>query len=192
MIVDLSHAAESTFWHVLRVSDTPVMASHSNAAAISPHYRNLTDAQVQALAERGGLIGINFCSAFLDAEFWRRQQAAEERCKTQIDALHEEYASDYVRLAELGHQLLLEEMGYVPVPATRIVDHIEHMVRLVGADHVALGGDFDGTTTLPDDMPDVSHLPLVTRLLRERRFDDSDIRKILGGNVLRLFQTVCG
>jgi membrane dipeptidase len=78
------------------------------------------------------------------------------------------------------------------VAAARIADHVLHMVRLVGPDHVALGSDFDGTSALPDDLPDVGHLPLVTRLLRERGLADADIRKILGENVLRFFATVCG
>ncbi|MFQ5600515.1 MAG: dipeptidase [Candidatus Krumholzibacteriia bacterium] len=192
MIVDLSHAAESTFWHVLRISTAPVMASHSNAHALSPHYRNLKDEQIRALAERGGIIGINFYSAFLDAEFSRRSQEAEERCRESFEALEREHAYDYPRLAELGLQLLNAQMGHVPVPASRIADHIEHMVRLVGPDHVALGSDFDGTSALPDDMLDVSCLPLVTRLLHERGFGEAEIRKILGENVLRFFETVCG
>jgi membrane dipeptidase len=83
-------------------------------------------------------------------------------------------------------------MGYVPVPASRVADHIEHIARLVGPDHVALGSDFDGTNAVPDDIPDVSHLPVVTRLLHERGISECDIRKILGGNVLRFFESVCG
>ncbi len=192
MIVDLSHAAESTFWHVLRVSDMPVMASHSNARALSPHFRNLTDAQIRTLAARGGLIGVNFYSSFLDAEYWQRRQAAEEQCKEAMETLERDFAFDYPRRTVLEAELLRSCMGHVPVPATRIVDHIEYLVRLAGPDHVALGSDFDGTNALPDDMPDVAHLPHLTELLQDRGFSESDIRKILGENVLRLFETVCG
>jgi membrane dipeptidase len=192
MIVDLSHAAESTFWHVLRVSEAPVMASHSDAWALSPHVRNLKDEQIRALAARGGLVGINFYCAFLDAEFMRRQHEAEERRKDELDAIETAHLYDFPTQAELARRVLLEEMGHVPVPASRIADHVMHMVRLVGPEHVALGSDFDGTALLPDDLQDVSQLPLVTRLLAERGLGPGDLRKILGENVLRLFETVCG
>ena len=192
MIVDLSHAAESTFWHVLRVSKSPVMASHSDAYALVPHFRNLKDGQIRALAERGGLVGINFYCAFLDTEFMRVQMEAEERLKPQVDAISAAHPYDYPTQARLERELMIAEMGHVPVPASRIADHVMHMVGLVGPDHIALGTDFDGTSAVPDDLPDVSHLPLVTRLLHERGLSDADIRKILGENVLQFFDTVCG
>lgn len=192
MIVDLSHAAESTFWHVLRVSKRPVMASHSNAWALSPHYRNLKDEQIRALAERGGLIGINFYSSFLSAGFADAWQNAEQTRKGDLEALEREHPYDYPRRASLERQVMRSEMGHIPVPATCIVDHIEHIAALVGSDHIALGSDFDGTIALPDDVPDVSHLPRITQLLDERGFAAADIRKILGENVLRFFEMVCG
>ncbi len=192
MIVDLSHAAESTFWHVLRVSRQPVMASHSNAWALSPHYRNLKDDQIRALGERGGLIGINFFSSFLSAPFFEAWQRAEQARKKELEALEKQYPYDYPRRADLEREVMFKEMGSVAVPATHIVDHIEHVVGLIGADHVALGSDFDGTVALPDDIPDVAHLPRVTHLLQQRGFRDADIRKILGENVLRFFEMVCG
>jgi membrane dipeptidase len=192
MMVDLSHSAESTFWHVLRVSEAPVMASHSDAYALTPHLRNLKDEQIRALAEHGGLIGINFYSAFLDAEYMRRRAAAEEKRKDELDAIAGEYRDDYPAGMRKEREVLDDEMGVVPVPASRIADHLLYMVRLAGSDHVALGSDFDGTNAVPDDMPDVAHLPLVTRLLRERGLGDTDIRKILGENALRFFATVCG
>ena len=192
MIVDLSHSAESTFWHVLRVSEAPVMASHSDAWKLSPHYRNLKDEQIQALAERGGIIGINFHCSFLDAEFFRRRHAAEQACQAELDALERDYPYDYPRRADLEFELIRAHMGHVPVPASRIADHVEYISRLVGPEHVALGSDFDGTNALPDDMPDVSCLPRVTALLRARGFSESEIRGIVGENVLRFFATVCG
>jgi len=192
MIVDLSHSAESTFWHVLRISKAPVMASHSDAYALSPHFRNLKDEQIRALADHGGIIGINFYCAFLDAEFMRRQMAAEERRKPEIDAIAAQYPYDFPTQAQLEREVLRAEMGPCPVPATRIADHVMHMVHLVGPDHVALGSDFDGTSALPDDLQDVAAMPLVTRLLRDRGLADADIRKVLGDNVLRFFATVCG
>ena len=192
MIVDLSHAAESTFWHTLRVSRQPVMASHSNAWALSPHYRNLKDEQIRALGERAGLIGINFYSSFLSAAFADSWQRAEQTRKKELDALEAQFPYDYPHRAALERELMQAEMGHVPVSASAIVDHIEHIASLIGTDHIALGSDFDGTNALPDDVPDVSHLPHVTRLLHERGFGESHIRKILGENVLRFFEGVCG
>lgn len=192
MMIDLSHAAESTFWHVLRVSEAPVMASHSDAYALTPHLRNLKDEQIRALGERGGLIGINFYSAFLDSEYMRRRAAAEEACKPDLDALGAACRDDYPTGMRKERDLLHAAMGPVPVPASRIADHILYMVRLAGIDHVALGSDFDGTNAVPDDLPDVAHLPIVTRLLHDRGLSAGDIRKILGENALRFFATVCG
>ena len=192
MIVDLSHAAESTFWHVLRVSRAPVMASHSDAWALTPHFRNLKDDQIRALAAHGGIIGINFYCAFLDTTFMQRQMQAEEHLKDQVEAIETAHLYDFPTQCTLARRLLDAEMGPTPVPATRIADHVLHMVQLVGPDHVALGSDFDGTAAVPDDMPDVEHLPLVTRLLHQRGLDDNAIRKILGENVLRFFERVCG
>lgn len=192
MIVDVSHAAESTFWHVLRVSDAPIMASHSNARALSPHFRNLTDAQIRSLAARGGLIGVNFFCSFLDPVYCERRLAAEDACKEALDQLERDFPFDWPRRADLEARVLRERMGPVPVRASRIVDHIEYLASLVGPEHVALGSDFDGTNALPDDMPDVGHLPTLTQLLLQRGFAVSDIRKILGENVLRFFETVCG
>jgi membrane dipeptidase len=192
MIVDLSHAAESTFWKVLEVSRVPVMASHSDAHALNPHFRNLKDEQIRALADKEGLVGINFFCMFLDAEYAAERQQAEALHRAELDAIEKQHPEDFPTQSRKERELLRSVMKHVPVPASRIVDHVEHIVGLVGADHVALGSDFDGTNALPDDLQDVSQLPLLTQLLQERGFSDADIRKILGENVLRFFERVCG
>jgi len=192
MIVDLSHAAESTFWKVLEVSRAPVMASHSDAYALSPHFRNLKDDQIRALADKEGIIGVNFFCMFLDGDYMTERQRAEQEHRAALDAIAERHPYDFPTQSEQEIALLRSVMKPVPVPASRIVDHVQHIVNLVGDDHVALGSDFDGTNALPDDLQDVSQLPLLTRLLQERGFSDSSIRKILGENVLRFFERVCG
>lgn len=192
MIVDLSHSAESTFWHVLRVSKAPVMASHSDVYAISPHFRNLKDEQIRALAAKGGIIGINFYCAFVSAEFMHKQMAAEQARKAELDAIAAAHPYDFPVQSALERAVLQQEMGPVPVPAQLLIDHVEHIVRLVGPDHVALGTDFDGTSAIVDDIPDAGELPRFTRLLWERGFREPAIRKILGENVLRFFAEVCG
>ena len=160
MIVDLSHAAESTFWHVLRVSKAPVMASHSDAYALTPHFRNLKDEQIRALAERGGLVGINFYCVFLDAEFMRRQMQAEEQHKAELDDVAARHPYDFPTQADLERRILSRAMGPVPVSASRIVDHVMHVVQLVGPDHVALGSDFDGFVVPPEDVRTCGLYPL--------------------------------
>jgi membrane dipeptidase len=192
MIVDLSHAAESTFWKVLEVSRAPVMASHSDAYALSPHFRNLKDEQIRALAAKDGIIGINFFCMFLDADYAAARQLAETEHRQAFDAIESTYPYDFPTQADKEGELLQAVMQPVAVQASRIVDHVAHIVQLVGADHVALGSDFDGTNALPDDLRDVSQLPVLTELLLQRGFSDGDIRKILGENVLRFFDRVCG
>ena len=192
MIVDLSHAAESTFAKVLEVSRVPVMASHSDAHALSPHLRNLKDEQIRALAEKDGIVGINFFCMFLDAEYAAARQKAEGDLQAAFEEIEATYPYDFPMQAEKEAELLHAVMPPVSVKAERIVDHVEHIVNLVGADHVALGSDFDGTNALPDDLQDVSKLPVLTALLQRRGFSDADIRKILGENVLRFFERVCG
>jgi membrane dipeptidase len=192
MMVDLSHAAESTFSKVLEVSKVPVMASHSDVYALSPHLRNLKDEQIRALAEREGIVGINFFCLFLDPTYSTARQNAEAQCREELDEIEKQHAYDFPTQSAKEIDLINSVMGHVPVSASRIVDHVEHIVELVGADHVALGSDFDGTNAMPDDLQDVSQLPILTQLLQERGFSDGDIRKILGENVLRFFERVCG
>lgn len=192
MMVDLSHAAESTFWKVLEVSRAPVMASHSDAHALSPHFRNLKDDQIRALAGKEGIIGINFFCMFLDGAYAAERQRAEAEHAGALAEIEERHAYDFPTQSLKEIELLDQVMNPVPVTAARIVDHVEHIVGLVGADHVALGSDFDGTNALPSDLQDVSQLPVLTELLQDRGFSDGDIRKILGDNVLRFFERVCG
>ena len=145
MVVDVSHMTERSFWDVIEVSQKPVIASHSNAYAQCAHLRNLKDDQIKALAEIGGVMGMNFAPPFIDPE-------------------HADIA--------------------------RLVDHIDHIVNLVGTDHVGLGSDFDGIPSTPCGLEDVSTLPRITQVLMDRGYGDSDIIKILGGNFMRVLHTV--
>lgn len=147
MIVDVSHLTEPGFQDVLSVSTMPVIASHSNARAVCDHPRNLTDGQIRALAAKGGVMGINFCPAFVDAD----------------------------------HPSL-----------ERVVDHIDHVIQLVGPDHVGLGSDFDGIEAAVPGLDDVASYPRLTESLLSRGYGDNLVAKILGGNLLRLLRTVLG
>lgn len=146
MVVDVSHLSERGFWDVLEVSRRPVIASHSNARAVCDHRRNLYDAQIRALAENGGVMGMNFCPEFLRSDG--------------------------------------------PATLEDVVRHIDHIVDLVGPDHVGLGSDFDGIDSTPIGLEDVSRLPALTEALLARGYDEASVEKILGGNFLRVFQSV--
>ena len=188
IMVDVSHVSESTFWDVLEVVDRPVIASHSSVHAICPHYRNLKDEQIRAVAGNGGVIGINFYPAYLDSAFNRLENQAYETRKAELDSLREAYRDrpgEYYRRRE---EIIGREMKGYSVPMTAIADHIDHVVKLVGVDHVGLGSDFDGVPALPAGMEDVTKLPELTRILLERGYDEAEIRKILGDNFMRVFE----
>jgi membrane dipeptidase len=192
MIVDVSHVSESTFWDVIEVADKPVIASHSCVYSIDPHYRNLKDEQIEAIAENGGLIGINFYPAYLDSTFNRLENEAYDVHDAELDSLKELYRDQPVEYYARRNKIIGEAMGGYTIPYTLIVDHIDYIVNLVGADHVGLGSDFDGVPVLPAGMEDVTKLPEITMLLIERGYDEVQIRKILGGNFMRVFEAVTG
>jgi membrane dipeptidase len=192
MIVDISHVSESTFWDVLEIVDQPVIASHSCVYTIDPHYRNLKDEQIKAIAENGGVIGINFYPAYLDSTYNRLENLAYEASKAERDSLREVYSDNLGEYYRLSRDIIKREMSGYTIPITVIVDHIDYIVHLVGADYVGLGSDFDGVPSLPAGIEDVTKLPNLTRILIERGYDEIEIKKILGGNFLRVFEAVAG
>jgi membrane dipeptidase len=198
MVIDVSHAHDETFWDVMRVSQAPVVASHSCCRALSDYHRNLTDDMLKALAKNGGLIGINYLPGFLNAEIEKRQEALraeiakkyglpdDERAIMRADpAVRDKAFSDYrARWAELEKTLPTVDVGTV-------VDHIDHVVKVTGnADHVGLGSDFDGISATPDGLENVGKLGAITQELLRRGYKEADIRKIMGGNFYRVFEAV--
>ena len=159
VMVDISHVADKTFWDALETSKAPLVASHSSMRAISGHARNMTDDMVRALGAKGGVVMINYSVGFLSNE---RYEAGQRN----------------VPEAELPR-----------VSWEKIVDHIDHAVKLAGAAHVGLGSDFDGTT-VPDGMEDVSKLPKITAALLAKGYSEQDVKNILGENILRLLERV--
>lgn len=180
MLVDISHASDKTFQDALEVSQAPMIASHSSSRAIAGHVRNMSDDMIKALAAKGGVVAINFHVPYLDQarnDYQTRIQPLVSRLVAQYPG--EEHESR--RQAEITRQ-------FGPAPAVSwetIVDHIDRIVRLAGVDHVALGSDFDGAA-MPEGMEDVSRLPRITELLLRKGYRESDIRKILGENLLRV------
>jgi membrane dipeptidase len=187
MLVDISHVSDKTFYDVVETSKAPVIASHSSARALSNHKRNMTDDMLRALAKNGGVAMVNFYTVFLDEA---ARTASVEREKNLAPLIAELKARDPSEgeVYEKGVQALYKQNPLPPVPYTRIVDHIDHMVKVAGIDHVGIGSDFDGISgNAPVGMEDVSKLPSIRAELARRGYSESDIRKIMGENFMRVF-----
>lgn len=189
VIVDVSHVHESTFWDVAARSKKPFIASHSDAAALCPTPRNLTDDQLRAVADSGGLVGVNFFPGLLDPDYERDIGASlgdlfarlrEVELRTIDDARSR--LSEYRRL--FGE--MRERTRSRKVPLDLVVDHIEHIMKIAGEDAVAFGSDFDGAPELPEGLGDCSSFPRLLERMRERGFRESAIEKIAYGNFLRV------
>jgi membrane dipeptidase len=192
MMVDVSHVSDPTFWDIVNTSTKPVIATHSGCRAIANVPRNLTDDMIRALAKTGGVVNVIFYPEHLepgwsekkkkvDAEIAAAVQRASEEEKG--DAAHKKLARDRVRREEFARRL-------PPVTVSRLVDHIDHIVKLVGIDYVGIGSDFDGVQSTLSDLADVSQLPNLTHELLRRGYSESDVDKILGGNMLRVMEAV--
>lgn len=192
MLVDVSHVGERTFWDVMEVSSAPVIASHSSVYALCPVDRNLKDEQIRAIAERGGVVLINFYAGYLDSLYDRRRQGVLGQHRAELDSLRQHYGTDSPRFRALAGELLRPELEKIRPPLEVLIDHIDYVVRLVGPDYVGLGSDFDGISVTPQGIDDAGDVPAITRALLRRGYSEENICKILGGNLLRVFRQVCG
>ena len=192
MMVDVSHVSDKTFYDVLAISTAPVIASHSSCRALCNAPRNMTDEMIKALAAKGGVIQINYHVGFLDQKFQDAQKNNPALGK-EIEAESKKRCGNDEACQLIEADKIVRDMvaqGKFPrVDWTEIINHIDHAVKLVGPDHVGLGSDFDGAN-MPYGMEDASHLPQITNALLAKGYSASDIRKILGGNTLRLMQDV--
>ena len=187
MLVDVSHVSDKTMSDALDVSTAPIIASHSSARALSNVPRNIPDDLLQRIAKKNGVVQVNFYSVFVDAATVSPQSAERDaRLKAQQDAINEKYKNDPERLAEEGDKLEAAN-PLPPLPISKLIDHIDHIVKVAGIDHVGLGADFDGANDMPEGAQDVSMLPNITYELLKRGYSEEDIRKILGENFLRVF-----
>lgn len=187
MIVDVSHVGEQTFWDAIKTTSKPVIASHSNAWSLCPHRRNLKDDQIKAIAKNGGVIHLNFFAGFLDSSYQRKAEAFVVRHKNEIDSLvktgvQQNYAGFIIA------EKYPEEVSANRPPLSLLMDHLDYIVNLAGVDHVGLGSDFDGIEAGPKELNGVQDFPLITKALLERGYHKKEIRKILGGNFLRVFK----
>ncbi len=187
MLVDLSHVGEQTFWDAINTSTKPVLVSHSCVYTLCPHRRNLKDDQIKAVGKNGGVIHLNFYSGFLDSSFEKRSAAFTAKHKTEMDSMLKVNPEPYFMEVYLFEKYP-EEVKALRPPMSMLLDHLDYIVKMIGVDHVGLGSDFDGVNSLPQQLDDVTTYPLITKALIERGYSKKDIRKILGGNFLRLLK----
>jgi len=190
VLVDVSHVGEHTFWDVMEITTKPVIASHSCAYALCPHFRNLKDDQLRAIAATGGVVGVNFYAGYLDSTFATREKVVMAKYQPQLDSLAEQYGKEsddywYGKMA-----LLDTELAAVAPSVDILIDHIDYLVQVMGVDHVGLGSDFDGVDVLPQGIKDCTDLPVITEKLLARGYHQEAIEKILGGNFRRVLETV--
>jgi len=187
MLIDVSHVSDKTMSDALDVSKAPIFASHSSARALSNVPRNIPDDLLRRIAKNGGVIQVNFYSVFVDTVTVSPQSAErDQRLKAQQDALNEKYKDDPERLGEEGDKLEAAN-PLPPLPISKLIDHIDHIVKIAGIDHVGIGADFDGANDFPEGARDVSMLPNITYELLKRGYSEWDIRKVFGENFLRVF-----
>jgi membrane dipeptidase len=195
MIVDISHVADKTFYDVIAATKSPVIASHSSSRALVNAPRNMTDDMLRAVAQNGGVVQVNFFSGFLDEDY---RKALEAQSKDQAAAI-KKYVDDlkaqgkpvnYIEINRIDR----EWMAKIPRPPFHVlIDHIDHIAKVAGVDHVGLGSDFDGVSgATPQGMDSAAGLPKITQALLDRGYSAEDIKKILGGNLLRVFRQVEG
>jgi membrane dipeptidase len=192
MMVDISHVSDRTFYRTLVISRAPVIASHSSARALTNHKRNMTDDMLRAVARNNGVVMVNFFSAFVDenyrretSKFTAEANAAEEKLRAK---LKDADATTYYRAFNKLHR---EFAARVPRPPLKsLIDHIDHVAKVAGVDHVGLGSDFDGVTSLPQGLDSVADLPKITEALAARGYTTEQLHKILGGNLMRVFRDV--
>lgn len=190
MMVDVSHVSDQTFWDIVNTSTAPVVATHSACRAIADVPRNLTDDMIRALAKTGGVVNVIFYPEHLEPGWQLLKKEVDAAIAPMVqqasaaesgDAVRKKLARDRVREREFARRL-------PPVKVSRIVDHIDHIVKLVGVDHVGIGSDFDGVQITTADLATIADLPNLTKELLRRGYSESDVNKILGGNMLRVME----
>ena len=188
VIVDLSHTGEQTFYDAVAVSSKPVLLSHSSVWNICPVFRNVKDDQLRALAKNGGVICINFYSGFVSRQYDERAERLNGSEKETIQDSLYNITRDSADMRRKWREYFRAEMNKVRPTIADLVDHIDYVVKLIGDDHVGIGADYDGVSSLPVGMGDVTCYPKITEELVKRGYSKRSIRKILGGNVLRVME----
>ncbi len=178
MVVDVSHTSDKTTWDVLETTSAPIIASHSSAYAVAAHNRNINDELLKAIAQNGGVVGVNFYPPYIDTSFNSRYQKELSLIVSPVSNASAAHKAEAARRAA--------------PPLALVIEHINHMVKVAGIDHVGLGSDFDGIDSTPRDLEDGTKFINLTRALVQEGYSDEDIYKIMGGNALRVIEEVTG
>jgi membrane dipeptidase len=193
MMVDISHVADKTFWDAIATTKAPVIASHSASRALTNHPRNMTDDMLRAVTKNNGVVMVNFYSAFVDENYRKASEAqAKERDAAIADYIAQRKASGQPVTYLDRDRMEREWSAKIPRPPLKsLIDHMDHIAKVAGVDHVGLGSDFDGVSgALPEGIDSAADLPKITQALLDRGYGEDDVRKILGGNLLRVFRDV--
>jgi membrane dipeptidase len=193
MMVDVSHVADKTFWDTIANTKAPVIASHSSARALTDAPRNMTDDMLRAVAKNGGVVQVNFFSGFVDEDYWKAVQAQRKDEQAAMQKYIDELKAEGKPARYIDVDLMEREwMAKIPRPPLKsLIDHIDHIAKVAGVDHIGLGSDFDGVSgAMPQGIDSAADLPKITQALLDRGYSEKDIKKILGGNLLRVFGEV--
>ncbi len=188
IIVDLSHTGEQTFYDALAVTTKPVLLSHSSVWSICPVFRNVKDEQIKAVAKNGGVICVNFYAGFISKNYDQRSAWLNGNGKTVITDSLMNILHDTAQVRIKAEQLIESELEKARPTLAELVDHIDYIVKLVGDDYAGIGSDYDGVSKLPLQLDDATTYPLITAELLRRGYSEKSVRKILGGNVLRVMK----
>lgn len=193
MMVDISHVADKTFWDAIATTKAPVIASHSSARELVAAPRNMTDDMLKAVAKNGGVVQVNFYNGFIDENFRKAMEAQKKDAAAARQQYREQLKSEgkevnYIELDRIEREWLAK----IPRPPLKsLIDHIDHIAKVAGVDHVGLGSDFDGVSgATPTGIDSAADLLKITQALLDRGYSADDIKKILGGNLMRVFREV--
>jgi len=187
MVVDLSHVGEQTFWDAIATTTKPVIASHSNAWSLCPVPRNLKDDQILAIGKNGGVISLNFFSGFVDSNYRKKDARFQLAHKAEIDSLKATGMQTEYAVTMVTEKYAEEAMDARPT-LEQLLEHLDYIVKLIGTEHVGLGSDFDGISSAPRGLDDVTCYPIITRALLQRGYTPKQVTNILGGNILRVMK----
>jgi len=192
MMVDISHVSDKTFWDTIATTKAPIIASHSSSRALTHAGRNMTDDMLRAVAENGGVVMVNFYPAFID-EHWREAwNASRPERQKEYDEAEAPYKAKGLPVPFFVDDQVDRKYAAMigRAPFDSLIDHFDHMIKVAGIDHVGIGTDFDGIPVPPAEIDSAADFPKVTAALMARGYSADDVRKVLGGNILRVFREV--
>ncbi len=193
MMVDISHVSDKTFWDAIATTKAPVIASHSSARALTDAPRNMTDDMLKAVAKNGGVVQVNFYSGFVDEAFYKAMNAQKQDQHAAVQKYMDDMKAQGKPVNYVDIDVIEREwLSKIPRPPLKsLIDHIDHIAKVAGIDHVGLGSDFDGVSgATPQGIDSAADLPKITQALLERGYSAPEIHKILGGNLMRVFGDV--